>query len=418
MLRLDQLPALKWSKYIPHEPTPKQIAFLLLDDYLEAGYGGAAGGGKTDGLLDAALQYFDVPTYRALLLRRTFADLSLPGALMPRAQEWLGETDARYIGSRKMWRAPHGGTLTFGYLAKESDVYQYQGSEFHFIGIDESTQMTEFMYSYMFSRLRRAKNSTIPLRMRVASNPGGIGHEWMKRLYIDEGVAKGRPFIRAKLEDNPYLDQEEYIKALMHLDPLTRRQLLEGDWSARHEDGMFRREWFEIVDKAPEGIRVIRFWDFAATAPDPKKDSDFTAGCLLGVLDGVYYIIDVRHGRYNPRGVENLVSATAAVDGQSVTVGIESEPGSSGKIVLDHFRRRVLDGYNVRELAVNTAKPVRAAPIASAAEAGNVKIVRGDWVSDFLDEAEGFPYGAHDDQIDALSGAYTLLSKQRAWRPL
>ena len=106
------------TKYIPQAATPKQSAFLLLP-HLEALYGGQAGGGKSSALLMAALQYVDVPGYAALLLRRTYADLSLPGALMDRAADWLQPTDAHWNDTAKTWTFPSGATVTFGYLETE-----------------------------------------------------------------------------------------------------------------------------------------------------------------------------------------------------------------------------------------------------------------------------------------------------------
>ncbi len=101
------------TRYIPHTPTARQAAFLLLPDQ-EVFFGGAAGGGKSDALLMAALQYVDAPKYAAILFRRTYADLSLPGALMDRAHEWLDGTDAVWNEQTKTWRFPSGATLSFG----------------------------------------------------------------------------------------------------------------------------------------------------------------------------------------------------------------------------------------------------------------------------------------------------------------
>lgn len=138
--------------------------------------GGSAGPGKSSGLLMAALQYVQYPSYSALLLRRSFKDLSLPGALMDRAFDWLSDTDAKWDDLTKSWSFPSGATLTFGYLEAERDKFRYQGSNYQFVGFDELSQFLESQYLYLFSRLRRLEGSPIPIRMRGASNPGDVGH--------------------------------------------------------------------------------------------------------------------------------------------------------------------------------------------------------------------------------------------------
>jgi hypothetical protein len=200
-------------------------------DCEEAFYGGAAGGGKSDALLMAALQYADVPDYHALLIRRTLPELALPSAIMARSQEWLQGTGAAWHETRKRWTFPSGATLTFGYCKRELDVYQYQGAEFDFIGFDELTQFSEFQYTYLFSRLRRSAGSKVPGRMRSASNPGGVGHGWVKKRFITKRAADV-VFIPAKLRDNPHLDRVSYERNLRKLSPLLAQQLLEGDWGA------------------------------------------------------------------------------------------------------------------------------------------------------------------------------------------
>ena len=121
---------------------PKQTAFLLVPNK-EVLYGGAAGGGKSWGLLGAASQYLDVPGYSALILRQTYKDLALPDALMDVAYQWWGNTAAKYNSKIYTWRFPTEGadaTLNFGYLETENHKYQYQGAAFHFVGFDELTQ--------------------------------------------------------------------------------------------------------------------------------------------------------------------------------------------------------------------------------------------------------------------------------------
>jgi len=395
--------------YIPHTPTVKQAAFLLLD-CKEAFYGGAAGPGKSDGLLMAALQYFDMAGYSALLLRKSYADLSLPEALMDRTASWLKPTDARWYEKSKTWVCPGGGTLTFGYLETENDKFRYKSAAFQFIGFDELTQFTETQYTYLFSRLRRLMGAGVPLRMRSASNPGDVGHQWVKQRFMVEGPGKGRIFVPARLEDNPHLDRESYIESLAELDPISRRQLLDGDWSARHEGGMFRREWFEIVDEAPAQAKWARYWDLAGTEPKPGTDPDWTAGLKMGVAGGVYYIGDVQRIRGTPRQAAALVKQTADIDGKPVEIRMEQEPGSSGIAVIDHYCTEILAGFTFRGDRVTGSKIERAAPFSSMAEAGNVKLVRGPWIGDFLDELELFPHGAKKDQVDAASGAFRHLT--------
>jgi hypothetical protein len=209
-------------------------------DTQEVLYGGAAGGGKSDALLMAALQFVEVPGYAAILFRKTYADLALPGALMDRAASILTDTGAKWNGQEKVWTFPSGATLSFGYLDGENDRYRYQSSEFQYIAFDELTQFKERDYLYLFSRLRRTTDNQIPLRMRAGTNPGGVGHGWVKRRFLKGWDGAGRPstyrktadrvFIGAKLEDNPYLDISTYEKSLEELDSQTRRQLRAGDW--------------------------------------------------------------------------------------------------------------------------------------------------------------------------------------------
>lgn len=233
--------------YTPHHPEPPQHAYLWLDQ-LEALYGGAAGGGKSDALLMGALQYVDVPGYAALLLRRTYPELLQADGLIPRAEEWLAGTDARWVDNQHTWFFPSGARLQFGYLASRYDRLRYQGGAYQYIGFDELTQFRQTDYRYLLSRLRRPEElddntplARVPLRMRGATNPGGPGHEWVLGRFIEHEpdpddpedtveLARSRIFIPAKLEDNPHLDQAAYKRSLAGLPAAERAQLLNGDW--------------------------------------------------------------------------------------------------------------------------------------------------------------------------------------------
>lgn len=414
----------KWNKYIPHTPTSKQAAFLLLPQK-EAFFGGAAGGGKSDALLMGALQYVDVPGYSAIIFRKSFSDLNLPGALIDRAKQWLLQFDeVKWKEKDKKFVFPSGAVLQFGYMDNENDKYKYQGGEYQFIGFDELTQFAERDYKYMFSRLRRLKTSPVPLRVRSASNPGGTGHEWVKNRLVVEGRKNHRIFIPANIDDNPYLDADEYRDALSELDEVTRKQLEEGNWNVRHDHSLFRRSDFQIANFVPPGANLVRYWDFAATAVDPSKrvnkhkkdDPDYTVGLLLAEKDGYYYVVDVQRFRCNPLEVETRVRMQAEQDGYGVPIVIEQEPGSSGIHLIDYYRRTVLANYQVFGNKVTGRKFIRAERVSSEVEAHRVYLIRGAlWIEDFLEELEAFP-GLHDDQVDAFGGAYQTIGLTSSYR--
>jgi len=435
----EALPRLspRLNRYIPHRPTPHQGAFLLLD-CKEAFYGGAAGGGKSDALLMAALQYVDVPAYAGLLVRETYQQLAQPGGLMWRATTWLGGTDAVWNATEHTWRFPSGATLTFRHLAETGAERNFQGAEYQFIGVDEVTDLTEAEYRFLFSRLRRLTGSSVPLRMRAASNPYGPGLAWCHRRFILEAREHRRVFIPAHLEDNPHLDPS-YEESLKELGPVVYRQLRHGDWTARPEGGLFRTEWFERASidprEMPDDLELCRFWDLASTEVSRGSDPDHTAGVLLGrSRGGLWYVADVVRARASPLTVERLVARTAERDRAWATerglssprIRMEQEPGSAGVAVIDHYRRDVLAPFGFRGIRSTGSKQTRAEPVAARAEAGDIKICHGRWNTAFLDELTAFPLGVHDDQVDALSGAYAVLAKRVSpfipvprgeWRP-
>lgn len=394
------------NRYIKYKPTKKQLKFLLCPEK-EALYGGAAGGGKSVALLMAALMYVDVPNYKALLLRRTYSQLALPCALMDMAHQWLDDREAKWCARQKQWAFPSGATLNFGYLDTDHDKYRYQGAAFHFIGFDELTQFTEAQYTYLFSRMRKSKTTGVPLRFRSASNPGGIGHEWVKNRFLIEKTNQ-RAFIPAGLGDNPFLDREEYEKNLNELDPVTRKQLRDGDWEVQPGGNFFHGEKFGIVDDFPANARTVRYWDMAASE---KLGADFTAGVKMCAYDGQYWIIDVLREKKSPAGIEKLIKLTAELDGKHVEVFMEQEPGSSGMNTISHYSRNILKGFAFRGVRSTGSKATRAKPFAAAVENNNVKLVRGAWNKAFIDECVIFPQpNYHDDQVDAAGGAFEQLN--------
>lgn len=229
------------NPYIPNRvtPTDQQLKFLELE-CLDALFGGAAGGGKSEALLMAALQFAEVPGYAALIVRRNLTDLKLPGGLLDRANDWL-KGKAHYNAQEHRWRFKSGSTLQFGYADKEGDEQRYHGAEFQICALDEAVQFTEKQIKFFFERIRKKVEIPVPLRVRLGTTPGGVSHEFLKKRYIDPGTP-GKVFIPAKLRDNPHLDEEQYIESLAEVDPLRRAQMLDGDWNAI-EGGRFKMEW-------------------------------------------------------------------------------------------------------------------------------------------------------------------------------
>jgi len=222
------------------------------EDFLSAGelqvlFGGAAGGGKSYGMLVDPLRQMSFKHAKALLIRRTMPELR---ELIDKSHELYRKA---FPGSvfkimTNTWTFPSGAKLEFGFCEKDSDVYRYQGQAYTWIGFDELTQWpTAFCWNYLFSRLRDASGTGIEVAMRATANPGGAGGHWVKKMFIDPAPANetfGSPvkmldgsimyvtrrFIPSKLKDNPYLDSGQYEMTLASLPPVLRQQLLEGNW--------------------------------------------------------------------------------------------------------------------------------------------------------------------------------------------
>lgn len=407
----------KTPLYCPEEASLTQKVFLRCYG-LEALFGGAAGGGKSSALLMAALQYVDVPNYSAILFRRTFADLSLPGALMDRFRTWIANyDDVHWNNNSFIATFPSGARISFGYLNNAGDYLRYKGSEFQFIGMDEVTEIRESDYRYLFSRLRRPVSgplSEVPLRMRAASNPAP---NWVRQRFIVEGKQEKRIFVPSRLTDNPGIDAASYRRSLQALDPLERRRLEMGDWWATTLGSMFDRTSFIVVDQheipmVSSAARAVRFWDLAATEPSSSNpDPDWTVGTLMLFDKGIAYILDVKRIRAKGEKVEQLVRQTAIEDGPSVAIRMEQEPGSSGKALVDQYARYVVPGYDFVGIRSTGDKVTRARPFAAAAANGNVRVLRGPWLTEWLDELSTFPEAAnHDDQVDSTTGAFGFLT--------
>tara|TARA_B110000285_G_scaffold55338_1_gene63005 strand:+ start:836 stop:2269 length:1434 start_codon:yes stop_codon:yes gene_type:complete len=258
------------AQRIIFQPNPGPQTEFLSAGEQEVLYGGAAGGGKSFAMLADPVRYLNNPSFRGLLVRRSTEELreliSVSKQIYPEAIPGI-----KFMERDKTWVAPSGATLWLSYLDRDDDVTRYQGQAFSWIGFDELTQWpSPYPWNYMRSRLRTTRDSNLKLYQRATTNPGGPGHSWVKKLFIDPSPTnksfwatdgetgetirwpkghsrEGEPlfkrrFIPATLFDNPYLSDDGLYEAnLLSLPEHQRKQLLQGDWDVN--EGSAFPEW-------------------------------------------------------------------------------------------------------------------------------------------------------------------------------
>lgn len=223
--------------WLPHSGAQEE--FLSRSEF-EVLFGGSAGPGKTDCLIAALTRHVKHPSYHGLLIRRTFPQLQ---EIIDRCWRLYPKLGGEYRATDKRWCFPSGAVIDLGHMQHEIDKYNYQGKEYHCIGIDELTQFTETMYTYLFSRLRTTDPEILP-QVLSTTNPGGIGHTFVKerfvtvgqplRTYTDAKTGLTRVFIPATIEDNPTLFENDpvYISRLEALPEIEKQRLRYGIWDA------------------------------------------------------------------------------------------------------------------------------------------------------------------------------------------
>ena len=218
---------------------------MALDEVL---FGGAAGGGKSHGqILDALLFALQYSGSKQLILRRTFPELDK--SLIRTALSIYPRKIYKYNSSAHIMQFLNGSIIDFGYCDSENDVYKYQSAEYDVIRFDELTHFTEDMYVYLISRVRGAND--FPKQVKSSTNPGGVGHAWVKERFIDIGppdtvhetAAGTRIFLPSKVQDNQFLLKSDpgYVKRLENLSEKDKKALLYGDWDIF--DGQYFTEW-------------------------------------------------------------------------------------------------------------------------------------------------------------------------------
>lgn len=218
--------------------TEKQKRFIDATES-EVLFGGAAGGGKSYGqMVDSMLFALRYPKSRQLVLRRTFPELEK--SLIRTSLSLFPREIYSFNSSSHTGRFKNGSIIDFGYCATENDVYQYQSAEYDVIRFDELTHFTEAQYVYLISRVRGA--NSYPKQIKSSTNPGGVGHGWVKERFVD-AAERGRAFvgrdgmsrifIPALLDDNRFLREgdPDYKRRLLALPQRERKALLYGDWN-------------------------------------------------------------------------------------------------------------------------------------------------------------------------------------------
>lgn len=391
----------------------KQQAFLAAWQR-EVLFGGSAGPGKSVALAMGALQYVHIPRYSALLLRRTYRQLTQHGQLADILHTWLRGTDARWAGTESKWYFPSGATIQLGHLDSTRDLENYSGPEYQYIGWDELTQFPEDHYRFLFTRLRRSTAVDVPLRMRAATNPGGIGHDWVRRRFLQERDPE-RLYIPARLVDNPSLP-DEYAETLQQLDPYTRAQMLYGDWDIEPPGAILRREWFRRYDSLPP--RLVAIWDSWDLTFGGDTGTSWAVGQKWGKAGANLYLLAQVRIQADYTVQKRAVKALAEMRD---TPTIVLEDAAAARPVTADLKGS-LPGVILRKPKGGKTERLEAA--AATIEAGNVHLPACAYVpspagyaqiltDELIQRLTLVPSGSEWDEADALSQAITYARSGR-----
>lgn len=411
-----------------------------------------------------------IPGFEAVILRRTLADAKKPGATIDECNKVYTQIGAKPKSDPISWLFPNAGKVTIGHLEHEEDKFAWQSSQIGLLAFDELTHFTRSQFFYMTSRnrtmARMPDGSPIRPYVRGTCNPdadswvaefiawwidqdtgypiperSGVlrwlvrrddeimwADSWKEaiRLYGDPHLPlhdgdqvkpKSVTFIPADAYDNQIMldANPDYIGTLEALPLVERERLLKGNWKIRPAAGLlFRGEWVVPIDAVPADCIRVRYWDLAATEKTANNDPDWTVGVLMSMpkAGGEWIVEDVIRMRGSPMMVERTVLNTAASDGRSVVIGMAQDPGQAGKSQAQTYVKK-LAGYNVKTQRETGDKITRFSPFSAQCQAGNVKILKARWNREFINSLEGFPDAAHDDDADACSGAFEMLTLRR-----
>ena len=327
---------------------------------------------------------------------------------------WYQTTEGgvRYVGSPSSGVTGHGSD--FNLFDDPHNVIQGESDA-------DRLEAKTFWFESMSSRFNNPElGISMVVQQRV--HQGDVAGECINRGYhtvvfparFEANHPQRNPYDWRRIDGEPLWPEKFTDDVLEGLWEQLRDYAVAGQQQQRptaREGGLFKREWFEIVDELPDGIQWVRAWDFAGTKKSQKTDPDWTVGCKIGIdpKTSIIYIAHIIRDRRDPAGVQALVKTVAEQDGKQVRIWIPQDPAQAGKFQAFIFVTQVLAGFAVHAELMTENKRDRADPFAAQAGVGNVKLYRANWNNDFLDEVTSFPAGLHDDIVDAASSGYSLL---------
>lgn len=433
-------------------------------------YGGAAGGGKTFGLLLEALRHKNNRNFNSVIFRRDYTQVTSPGGLWDSSRKIYSHVKGCYpLKTPKLhWNFSSGASVNFAHLGSDDDCEGWQGSQITMIGFDELTHFSEYQFFYMLSR-NRTDSGVVPY-VRATCNPDAdswvaefikwwidpeTGYpipersgkiRWMARLNeviywfdsrkeavaaaIENGIEereaatmpKSVTFIASTLQDNKILMKNDpgYLANLQALAMVERERLLKGNWKIKAAAGLFfkRTQIGSILNELPSDIvSMCRGWDLAATSEDENKDAAYTAGVLMAKRScGRFLIVNVINRQLQAGEVRKLIMQTAQMDNAKyskkygvVRQRLPQDPGQAGKEQAQSYMQ-MLAGYDVVIKQESGSKESRAEPMAAQWQMGFFDVMEGEWNEAYFDQLESFPESKFKDMVDAGSSAFNEIT--------
>lgn len=444
----------KDTDYVPISKAQKLMMQKDFENVFDVCLFGASGVGKTVAGIISSMGpqkdgtfLTDRSEYRALFLRRESTLLQRSG-LLDAAYMWYKRfyPAVEFNKVEKMFTFPSGAKITFSGVEQESDKEKFKGyTELHAVIYEELTQFSQPIFDFINSRLRTSTD--IPLRVRSTSNPGDREEQWVIDRYKYWITKSAEPLdrkfeaawgetlyywadydgirvSRSKPDNHCYSfcgietfvndikkDNDKFMSAQI-TDPILRAQLVEGVWGLKIGAGMYfaSNDLFEAHQR-PSSATRIRYWDKACSG----ESGDFLCGMLVShSIEGQskFLIEDVILAKIEAPKVKDLIIKTAQADGKNVYIGFEQEPGSSGKELMDIYKRE-LEQMHFRVIvdAKKESKLNRAQFISPLAKENRIGFIHCQSTNEMMKQLINFPSkGVHDDCVDALSGSIILLS--------